>query len=430
MSRRRRVRKLPLRAKGRCWSWEWLEQRLLLTNNWSGTIPNGTVWDNSQVQQITGNVDIPAGATLTIQPGTVVKFDNGTTMTVDGTLNASGTSGQQIYFTSFYDDSIGGDTDGDGGTIVPVRGQWGQVLFTSTSTADVLNDAVVRYGGGGVDAEVEAKGAAPTLSNSVFSDSPGFGVRLTGSNATLTNDTFQNDDLPENGSGVGGAIHMDVSSQPTLQNITFTNNYVNGVWVDPGTLPTGTTTWNNPDVVYFVPRTVTVPQGSALTVSAGQIVKLARSLVVGGTISVSGTAAQPVVFTSYHDNSVGGATIQDGNTGPARGDWGQIQFTSTSTNDMLDNVLVNFGGGGFDAEVEADSASPVISNSVFANSPGFGLRLSGSHATLTGDTFQHNDTPENGNGVGGAIHMDVNSQPVIEGASFSDNYVNAVWIDP
>jgi hypothetical protein len=268
-----------------------LEQRLLLTNNWSGVIPNGTVWDNSQVQQITGNVDIPAGATLTIQPGTVVKFDNGTTMTVDGTLNAQGTANQPIYFTSIVDDSVGGDTDGDGGANQPARCTWGQVLFTSTSTAAVLDNVVVRFGGGGVDAEVQADGASPLLKNSVFSDSSDFGVRLTGSNATLAGDTFQNDDQPENGSGVGGAIHMDVNSQPSIQGISFNNNYVNGVWIDPGSLPAGTTTWNNPDVVYFVPREVTVPQGATLAVGAGQVVKLARSLVVDGTMSALGTAA-------------------------------------------------------------------------------------------------------------------------------------------
>src|SRR5262249_15561625 len=158
-----------------------------------------------------------------------VKFKTGLMMTVAGTLNSQGTAAQPILFTSFR----------DGAGAQP--GDWKQLAFTSTSTGSVLDHVVVRYGGGYVDGEVEADRAAPTISNSTLSNSVSFSLRLKGSNATLTGDTFQNNDVPENGSGVGGAIRMDVSSQPVIHGITFSNNYVNGVWIDPGTLPAGTT---------------------------------------------------------------------------------------------------------------------------------------------------------------------------------------------
>src|SRR5438067_1438014 len=72
---------------------ERLEPRQMLAT-WSGDIPDGTVWTSAQVQQIAGNVHIPAGATLTIQPGTVVKFNafQNLNLKVDGTLLAPGTS--------------------------------------------------------------------------------------------------------------------------------------------------------------------------------------------------------------------------------------------------------------------------------------------------------------------------------------------------
>lgn len=427
MAPRYRVRKLKFRPQTRTRGWEWLEQRLML---WSGVIPNGTVWDSSQVQQITGNVDIAAGSTLTIKPGTIVKFDNGTNMTVDGTLNAQGTAGEQIYFTSIVDDSVGGDTDSDGGKNAPVRGQWGQVLFTSASTADVLDNVVVRYGGGNVDAEVEADGASPKISNSVFSNSPGFGLRLKGSAATLIGDTFQNNDVPDQGFGTGGAIHIDAASQPTIQGATFSNNFTNGVWVDGGNLAAGTTNWDNPSAVYYLRNTVTVPTGSTLTIGAGQVIKLQQSLIVNGTLMAQGTAAQPVIFTSREDDAAGGDTNNDGSaTSPARGQWNQLLFTSTSTGDMLDNVVARYGGGNVNAEVEADGTSPTITNSVLGDSPNFGLRLTSSAATLTGDTFENNDVPDQGFGSGGAIEIDADSQPAIGSATFTNNHLNGVWDD-
>src|SRR5262249_33735502 len=160
-------------------------------------------------------------------------------------------------------------------------------------------------------------------------------------------------------------------------------------------------------VGYFVPRTVTVPQGATLNIAAGQVLKLERSITVQGTLTAQGTAAQPVIFTSVYDDTVGGHTLNDGFAGgPHPGDWNQILFTSTSTGDVLDHVDVRYGGAYVEGAVEADTAAPTINNSTISDAFNFGLRLKGSNATLTGDTFQNNrfnqyDAPF------GAIRMDV-----------------------
>jgi Carboxypeptidase regulatory-like domain/CARDB len=408
-----------------------LEQRILLAN-WSGTVfdstPGTPTWTNSSVQIVTGNVTVPAGKTLTIEEGTIIKFESGTNLIVDGTLVAQGGSGSQtIYFTSYDDESVGGDT---GGTKSPALFDWGQIQFASTSTNSVLNGVEVSYGSQNVAAEVEVDGSSPSITNSTISNSGYFGVRLSDSDATLTGDTFQGDGHYGNGAG---AISMDLASQPVIQNATYTNNYVNGVVLDSGSLPTGTTTWNDPGAVYWFTGNITVPVGATLDIDPGLILKLGGSplkysLTVNGRLQAQGTSAQPVIFTSNLDDSAGGDTNNDGAaTTPAVYNWGQILFTSTSTGDVLNNVVARYGGAdASSAEVEADGSSPSITNSTIAASGSDGLRLTGSDATLTTDTLQNNGSFNNG---GAAISMDLASQPVIQNDTFTNNHVNGVVLD-
>ncbi|MCJ7547637.1 MAG: hypothetical protein MUP30_12595, partial [Deltaproteobacteria bacterium] len=67
---------------------------------------------------------VNAGVTLNIQSGVIVKFNANCSISVDGTLIADGTETDRIYFTSIKDDSIGGDTNGDGTGSTPARGNW------------------------------------------------------------------------------------------------------------------------------------------------------------------------------------------------------------------------------------------------------------------------------------------------------------------
>ena len=89
----------------------------------SGTIDEDTTWSPLDgVYVINGNVTVNAGVTLSIEPGTIIKFDPTLyssyyhySMTVNGILDAQGTVDDPIYFTSLRDDTVGGDTNGDGG---------------------------------------------------------------------------------------------------------------------------------------------------------------------------------------------------------------------------------------------------------------------------------------------------------------------------
>lgn len=92
----------------------------------SGTISSNMRWRGWKLYHVTGDLTVASGVTLTIEPGAVVKFDAGRSLTVasGATLDAQGTRAQPIVFTSVKDDGHGGDTNGDGDKTQPQPGDW------------------------------------------------------------------------------------------------------------------------------------------------------------------------------------------------------------------------------------------------------------------------------------------------------------------
>lgn len=141
----------------------------------SGTISTNTTWTLAGSPYVLdGNITVSSGVTLTIEPGVVVKF-NGTSrqLTVNGTLSAVGTPGSRITFTSIQDDSVGGDSGGDGPTS-GAPGQWYTIQVKASGSQ--LKFADVRHGGWGSSntgygAVLVSGGAAHvTIEDSTLSD--------------------------------------------------------------------------------------------------------------------------------------------------------------------------------------------------------------------------------------------------------------------
>ena len=110
----------------------------------SGTVKSGTVWKSGRIYRVAGNITVASGATLTIQPGAIVKFDSGVSLTVNsgGTLNAIGTRAQPIVFTSIKDDEYGGDTNEDGDRTYAQPGDWARIYAGGTLN---MNYCTIRH---------------------------------------------------------------------------------------------------------------------------------------------------------------------------------------------------------------------------------------------------------------------------------------------
>jgi PKD repeat protein len=115
---------------------------------YSGRLTGTQVWNGHQVIHITSDVTVPSGVELTVQPGAIIKLNDGCSLIVEsgGTLNAIGTVGRPITFTSIHDDSVGGDTNDNGEATRPQSGDWQSLSNNGTVN---LTQTQVQFGGGG-----------------------------------------------------------------------------------------------------------------------------------------------------------------------------------------------------------------------------------------------------------------------------------------
>jgi len=157
----------------------------------TGDIAVDTVWGPQGSPYLVDGtaVDVLAGVSLTLLPGTVVKMGEDASLTVRGQILALGSPAASVVVTSIRDDSVMGDSNGDGAATVPARGDWLAINIAGGVDApvSVFDYADMRYGGSDTPLCVTwaavnvGSGSRAIVANSRFTQVQ-TGVRVSGPN--------------------------------------------------------------------------------------------------------------------------------------------------------------------------------------------------------------------------------------------------------
>ncbi len=325
----------------------------LVSDTRTGPLLTGTVYHT------TAALTVPAGETLTVQPGVVVKFGPAHQLNVYGGLVVQGTSVSGVALTSILDDSFGGDTNGDGPSS-GTPGDWRGLRFFGGSTA-AIDHATVAFSGHTGFAGIRLDGTpSVSVSNCTVRDGSAAGVDYVTNHANIGS-TFTGCHFAGN---AGAALdNAPIEVVAGVAGCTAAGNGLDTVRVVSAslTVPALTITTSNLfDDTLFVDATATVPAGSTLILGAGVVLKwsLARQLNVYGTLVTNGTPAEPVVLTDLADDSHGGDTNKDGASAGAPGWWRGVRFFPGSGG-SLTGAIVRYSGHTDFAGVRLEGAPTV-----------------------------------------------------------------------
>ncbi len=297
----------------------------------SGDITSATTWDPAQLYVVSDNVTVKAGATLTILPGTVVKFHGRRGIIVEGKLTGVGTTLNPVFLTSWNDDRTCGDTNGDGSASSPGPGDWSGIDFRQASDpSSSIRWANIRYGG--------------RWGNTWLAPIRIFNVT------------------------------------PTFEYLTIQNSFRNAVQLVGGDWTTQTLA--STTVIYWINQgesgNLRVLRENTLTIQPGVRIKASygHGIYVEGTLRADGVITNPIHFSSEKDDTlcgrgVSGESICDTNddataSAPAAGDWKWIEFSPGSSADSaIQNAVLRYGGrqgGAWRAPIRLDKVSPTLEN--------------------------------------------------------------------
>jgi len=215
--------------------------------NVSGNITSNTTWTKAASPYIiSSNLLISSGATLTLQPGTIVKFNENYGLTVNGELIANGNSSDSVYFISnsasqkwkgitFTSSSISSNVDISddyiGGSLISYTSissvsSVSGAIYTVNNALLVKNSSIFNNSANGINFSydgsfsfnkiiVKDSKIFANIGNGIFYD----GYRMNGT-FKLINNIISNNSLNgiTTGAGDGGGSHINFFTNNTIKN--------------------------------------------------------------------------------------------------------------------------------------------------------------------------------------------------------------------
>jgi YD repeat-containing protein len=390
-----------------------------------GTMSQNVTWNLKPAYSfyVSGNIAVSPTATLTVKPGTVVKFNQYMGINVEGCIDAKGTSGSRIHFTDWRDDTVGGDANKNSADNAPAAGWWKNIHVYDAGTA-ALDWCEIAYTGY-YDSVGLWKSGSGSLSatRTTIRKSSGYGLYLSnspGSN-TLTRNTFTANSasgmyLSNSSADVKGCTFSNNSAYGLLHELNdtiiypeniFTGNTAGSVGVNGGTLGKDMT-WTQ-DIDMTLRANATVAAGMTLTIQRGVTLGFLQyvGLWVDGTLNANGEELAPVRFTG---------------TSATKGWWRGVQIQGAGSATL---GFCEFGYGGYYDYaniLKSGSGSLTITDSYSHHCTGDGLRISAGSAAFVSarNRFENNNY---GCRIGISASFDDNT------SDFDDNAGPDVYLD-
>jgi hypothetical protein len=321
-----------------------------------------------------------SSGTLSIAPGTEIQFTSGGSIEIDGQarIDANGTAGAPIR-------------------LVPTSGTpfWGGMLIYSSSVHSLAYCEFVNAGVAGAfsfpfdaTAALQVGKGTVNVNNCTIRNAAGDGVYFNDRDLIAIS-SFSNNVIRDN-NGFPVVISVQLLNNLNLTNNQFTGNTTNRIRMYNSNVlgdMAGNITWNNPGIPFEFSNSpynrVNVQQ--SLTINAGVtlFVESGFKFEAQGSLTVNGTAAQPVIIQGKQSLA---------------GWWHGINVWSNSPANSLNYLTVSDGGGyaWIDTDVSCISvgtytstpAQLTMNNCTIRNSPGCGIETSATAVlNQTGTTF-------------------------------------------
>lgn len=284
------------------------------STNVSGYIITNSTWTLAgSPYSVVGNVFVESGAFLTIEPGVLVKFSNGTSLMIDGGLIACGNSTDEVTFTS--------------DAAVPEPGDWGSILIRSSGFCNMTN-SIIEYATTGLD--FDSLGSQSIFWQGQLTSNI-IGIRLSGYSIILNELTVENN--------TDSGIYVDLGDLSITNSLISNNNIgIKGNYGGILTISNCTISNNTNDGISTDGTPISNLLNSKITDNGGRGLSINRFLFNCNNTIISNNSGGGI-YVTYQFANIYNSNISFNNGHGVSSDSGVTISGSIISNNSIDGVL-------------------------------------------------------------------------------------------